>query len=264
MAWKNALALGKRIFDKTVDSSSNKNTAVQDNNLPLGGRIGGCIELQKSPFILAQAQGSFVNFPNDNVIKAISSVKIDESNLKIYRYYLQTGDDDKSQETYLQLFVENNEVTDAVFCQALARFIPETAEEQMLYTGENNEGLGEQTYTLTREMLESVGFSEEKLTACFGINDALDFYREINATQDFVKPIFAKEIRLDDAKGIQGLEQDVYFMPYARYLADEKTQEFLIISFEIVKSRDGDFSKRDIHVDFMTGLTLDKTRIQIF
>jgi hypothetical protein len=50
-------------------------------------------------------------------------------------------------------------------------------------------------------------------------------------------------------------------MPYVRDIGTD--QEYLLISTEIVESRDGDPSKREIHVDLMLGLPLEQERVVI-
>ena len=52
-------------------------------------------------------------------------------------------------------------------------------------------------------------------------------------------------------------------MPYVRTLRDQQTKEYLFISTDIVESKNGDPSKRAIHVNFMLGLALDLERMTV-
>jgi hypothetical protein len=78
----------------------------------------------------------------------------------------------------------------------------------------------------------------------------------------FVQPFKGRETRIDDAQGIHGLRQEMYFMPYVRELAGGG-REYLLITTEIIESVDGDAAKRGIHVDFVIGIPVEQERIVI-
>ncbi|UUZ48220.1 hypothetical protein LP420_35850 [Massilia sp. B-10] len=59
---------------------------------------------------------------------------------------------------------------------------------------------------------------------------------------------------------MQGLKQEMYYMPYVRELAGGG-HEYLIITTEIIDSVNGDTSKRGIHVDFVIGIPMEQERI---
>jgi len=263
MSWKNAVNYTKSIWQKN-------DVHAQDDNLPLGARIGGMLQLQKSPFIRAISNGSFIEMPTDaqTIIKAISRVNLNLSG-SLYRYYLQTGDgilqadNGRDKEIFLQLYVNTQgEVTEAIYCSQLTRLIPESDEDQRLYMGVDGYGLGDQHYSLWRFQLEELGYGEADLYAAFGDDDEIEYQRDAGSSdQEFIAPFTGSEVRLDDAQGEQGLKQEIYFMPYRRTLKD--TSEYLFIATEFVQSRNGDSSKREIHVDFMVGIAVDLERILV-
>jgi hypothetical protein len=97
----------------------------------------------------------------------------------------------------------------------------------------------------------------------FGKDEGVDYQREAgNADAEFVPPFSGTETRIDDAAGMSGLEQEMYFMPYVRQLAGAGP-EYLLITTEIVRSVNGDASKRGIHVDFVIGIPVEQERVVI-
>ncbi len=258
MSWKSAVNYAKDIAEKHGFSSD----IEQDENLPLGARIGGFVRLQKSPFIRAISEGSLIDMPTDaqSVIKAISRVKLNLSG-SLYRYYLQTGDlqtgDADAKEIFLQVYVnELGQVSEAIYCTQLTRLIPETDEDQKIFMGLVGYGLGDKRYSLWRFQLEELGYVESDLQVIFGGDETLDYSRDAgDVDQEFLAPFTGTEVRLDDALGQQGLQQDIYFMPYKREVKGHT--EYLFITTELVKSKNGDTSQREIHVDFMVGMPVE-------
>ena len=259
MSWKSAVSYAKDIAEKHGFGSDD----VQDEDLPLGARIGGFLRLQKSPFIRAISEGSLVDMPTDaqSIIKAISRVKLNLSG-SLYRYYLQTGDVSE-KEIFLQVYVnELGEVSEAIYCTQLTRLIPETDEDQQIFTGLAGYGLGDKRYSLWRFQLEELGYVESDLQVIFGADETIDYCRDAgDFEQEFLAPFTGTEVRLDDAKGQQGLQQEIYFMPYKREVKGHT--EYLFITTELVKSKNGDASQREIHVDFMVGIPVELERVVI-
>ena len=266
MSWKDALTYGKAVLAKHgVDAAAN--TTRADDNLPFGGRVGGLLKLQLTPFIRAEQNGSLIKQPQqtDAIIRAISHTKLDIKG-DLYRYYLALGDDDNEDEIYLQIFKNpQGAITELMYCTRLTRFVPETAEQQDAYTGENGTGLGEKTYSLWKEQCADIGVSASTCDAVFGNNQELVFRRDVGGDNDFVAPFEGTETRIDDAQGEHGLAQQIYFMPYVRTLADGATPEYLLISTEIIDSRNGEEADdvRAIYVNFMIGLTLEAERVVV-
>jgi hypothetical protein len=264
MSWKSAVGYAKDIAEKHGFNSDE----AQDEDLPLGARIGGFLRLQKSPFIRAISDGSLIDMPTDaqSIIKAISRVKLDLSG-SLYRYYLQTGDlqtgDANEKEIFLQVYVdERGQVSEAIYCTQLTRLIPETEEDQQIFMGLAGYGLGDKRYSLWRFQLEELGYVESDLQVIFGGDETIDYARDAgDLEQDFLAPFTGSEIRLDDALGQHGLQQEIYFMPYKREVKGHT--EYLFITTELVKSKNGNSNQREIHVDFMIGLPVELERIVI-
>ncbi|MET3136158.1 hypothetical protein AAKU61_000496 [Undibacterium sp. GrIS 1.2] len=284
MAWTDAYQYAGKIFGKhstAVNGSATQNqgTNQADANLPLKARIGGVLQLQKTPFIRAISQGSLIVMPDDGncLIRAISRVRLEIAG-SLYRYYLNTGDQD-ANESFVQLYQnEQGDISEVMYYQRLTRFIPETIEDQQAFSGEAGAGLGDRTYTLWRAQLEtqlvdngldaatsasnSAGNLVSNLDSVFGDGDQIDYSRDAgDPDKEFVAPFKAQESRIDDAIGQHGLLQDIVFMPYSRAL--DSLRESLLICTEIVRSRDGDTSRREIHVDFMVGIPVELDRLLI-
>ncbi len=260
MAWRDAYKYMRGIAARHgMDSGDHR----EDQGLPLGGRIGGMLKMQMTPFIHASTNGSLMQIPDDRdtLIRAVSRVNLDMSG-SLFRYYLATGDDD-SPEKYLQLYQDDKgQVAELMYCTRLTRLIPETEEDQEAYMGEAGYGLGDKSYTLWREQLAGLGFDDADLKNVFDDGDSITYQRDAGDPQsEFVRPFSGTETRIDDVGGEHGLKQQVVFMPYARSLAGGT--EFLLITTEIVLSQDGDSNKRGIHVDFMIGIPLEQDRVVI-
>jgi hypothetical protein len=234
-----------------------------DDDVPLGARIGSVVQIQMSPIIRAQTNGSLIAMPaaGDTRILAVSQIRL-QPDTELYRLYLDKGDD-AADEKFLQVFCgDDGKVAEVLYCTQLARIIPETADDQDAYTGMAGYGLGDAGYTLWREQLADM-LGAQELATVFGESDRVDYTRDAGARDaQFVSPFKGRETRIDDAEGQHGLRQEMYFMPYVRQLADG-SREYLLITTEIVESVDGDASKRGIHVDFVIGIPMEQERIVI-
>jgi hypothetical protein len=235
-----------------------------DDGLPLRARIGSLVGLQQSTLIRAAAEGSLVTLPapGDIRILAVSQLKLNQSG-GLYRYYLDKGDID-AKEKFLQVYQNpQGEVAEILYCTQLARVIPETADDQQAYMGEAGYGLGDRSYTLSRDQLAASGMDDADLDLVFGAADGIDYWRDAgNPDTAFIAPFTGTEVRLDDAGGRQGLRQELFFMPYARQLRSGG-KEYLLITTEIIHSVNGDAGKRGIHVDFVIGIPVEQERIVI-
>lgn len=262
MSWKESLTYLKNIASKHGVDSINKESRA-DDDLPMGAKIGSLLNIQLAPFLQASDAGSLITEPTDSdcIIKSIGHVKLDFPG-NIYRYYLSTGDVGNEDEKFLQVIInDQNEVIETMYCSRIVRYIPETEDEQNAFTGEWGVGLGQLTYTLWNDQLSDCGIVESKITHALNGAEQLNFTREIG-TGDFVRPFDGTEVRIDDAQGIHGVEEKIWFSPYARSLTNGSS-EHLLITTSVVNSRDGDNSKRSIHVDFMVGIIIEKERISI-
>jgi hypothetical protein len=257
MGWRDAFAYLRRGADGDAPEP-------EDRGLPLAARIGSVVNLQMSPLLRANAHGSLVALPDaeDSRILAISQFRLTMAG-RLYRYYLAKGDDD-DREKFLQLYLdEQGNVKEILYCTQLVRFIPTTAEDQDAFTGADGCGLGDLQFSLWRSQLEESGADGTLLATAFGAQEALDFARDVgHPDAGFVPPFSGTETRIDEASGTQGLQQQLYFMPYARQLGDG-SKEYLLVTTEILQSVNGDASKRGIHVDFVVGIPVEQERLVI-
>ena len=260
MAWKDVFSYVRAV---AANKGVTKGETRADDDVPLGARIGSVVQIQMSPIIRAQANGSLIAMPAaaDTRILAVSQIRLQPST-ELYRLYLDKGDD-ADDEKFLQVFCgDDGKVAEVLYCTQLARVIPETADDQDAYTGVAGYGLGDAGYTLWREQLADM-LGAQELATVFGESDRLDYTRDAgNPGAQFVAPFKGRETRIDDAEGQRGLRQEMYFMPYVRQLADG-SREYLLITTEIVESVDGDANKRGIHVDFVIGIPMEQERIVI-
>jgi hypothetical protein len=258
MPWKDVFSYVRTMADKR---GVTEGATRADDGLPLGARIGSLVQMQHSPIIRAQANGSLIAMPGDGDTRVLAASQVRlEPKTELYRFYLVKGDED-GKEKFLQVFCgPDGQVAEILYCTQLARVVPETAEDQDAYTGEAGYGLGDAGYTLWREQLADM-LSPADLSSVFGERDRIDYTRDAGArAAAFVSPFRGQEIRIDDAQGKHGLRQALYFMPYVRLLASGE-REYLLITTEIIESVDGDTSKRGIHVDFVIGIPMEPERI---
>ena len=95
-----------------------------------------------------------------------------------------------------------------------------------------------------------------------GDEPALQYTRAAGSAEvPHVQPFRGSENRVDDTQGVNGLRQEVVFMPYELTLAGGAREQLLICT-EILKEQDGQ-AQREIHVDFMVGLVLSSTDVTI-
>ena len=259
MGWKDVFSYTKALAAKEGVGA----TVRADDHLPLGARIGSLVQMQVSPIIRAQSGGSLIAMPDaaDTRVLAVSQIKLEPATA-LFRLYLVTGDA-KADEKFLQVFSnDDGSVAEILYCTQLARVIPETADDQDAYTGVAGYGLGDASYTLWRDQLADT-LSSADLANAFGENDHIAYARDAGgSTAAFVQPFTGREIRIDDAAGMKGIKQQLYFMPYVRQL-NGGGREYLLITTEIVESVDGDASKRGIHVDFVIGIPIEAERITV-
>lgn len=258
MSWMKSLQLAKAVAGKRWFGGEGD----ADAGLPMGAKVGSLLSFKVSPFL--RAMGSFVVRPDSHAqVVSISRVRVPIAGA-IHRFYSVRGDAaGDAAEAFVEVFSdEHGVVQELTYYQRLLRLVPATAEDQAMYTGEAGQGLGQATFAVWREQLSGVR-EDAVLDAVFGQGDRVEFVRSVGgAPVEFVAPYQGIENRIDDKVGDHGLQQEVVFMPYERAL-DGGAVEKLLISTEIVKDRDGDAGAREIHVDFMVGLSLTKEDVMI-
>src|SRR5689334_21816980 len=99
MAWKDVFSYVRGIAAKKGVAEGE---ARMDEGVPLDARIGSVVQLQQSPIIRAQANGSLVAMPDagDTRILAVSQMRLQPAT-ELYRLYLDKGDED-AKEKFLQ------------------------------------------------------------------------------------------------------------------------------------------------------------------
>lgn len=247
MGWKDAWQSVKNTAEQKGFLDPDAGQFLQ---LPLGAKIGGRIVLQKTPFIRAISNGSFIEMPTDaqNSIKAISCVNLNISG-SVYRYYLALADN-SAKEIYVQVYVNQfGEIGDIIYCSQLVRIVPETEEEQQLFTGAAGNGLGDINYCLWREQLAELGYGAADLRAAFGDADTIEYWRDAgDPEQEFIEPYKGSETRVDGGQWISETKEQIYYMPYWRQLKEAVAAgpEYLFITTDVTKSQ--------AHVDLMVGI----------
>ena len=253
MSWSNVMRYGSHIIKGHGDEN-------EDSHLPLLAKIGSLLKMQVGPFLRAAANCSLIKEPTetDAIIRSISHIKLDIDG-EIYRYFITAPD--AENKAFLQVFVNaKGEVADIVFYTQLDTIIPETVEEQDLFTGTGKRGLGDRVFYLTKDQLASVGVSDTILGVNFAADaDSIQYTRDVGES-DYMPPFQGIEVRIDDAKGQNGIEQTVYFMPYTRPIGPER--EFLMITTSVLKSVNGK-EKNSISVDFMIGIPIELSRVVV-
>lgn len=260
MGWNNALQYLHKVAVKSGVTTASDTTA--DAGLPFRARIGSTVALQVAPFLSAVFAGSLIRVPSGNqIIQAIGRLKLDFPG-KIYRYYLETGDR-KAKVAFLQIVTnEEGEVTEAMYCTQVSRFVPESEEEQDNFMGTAGVGLGEKRYSFYADQLDGT-YTPTQITSIFRGEPAIEYTRESGrADIDWIAPFQGVEVRIDDVTGEHGLSKDIWFVPYVRSL-DDQLQETMLITTEFVTSRDGDDAVRNLHVNFVVGIPIEISRINI-
>lgn len=268
MTWQAAYQYLGKLFSNTEQAgqaSNHQQGTRRDADLPLGAKIGSVISLQKSPLIRAISVGSLIDPPDEGEtrILAISRVQLDMAG-ELYRYYLNC--DEEGTEKFLQLYCDaSGNVAELLYCSRLARLIPESDEDQQAFMGENGSGLGDRSYTLWRQQLAQSGMDDARLDNVFFGAESLTYLRDCGDSEaEFIAPFRGSETRIDDASGEHGLQQDIVFMPYSRNLGNgEAMTEQLLISTEILRSKNGDRTQRGIHVDFTIAIPIETERLLV-
>lgn len=259
--WQTATRVAQKALG-SVHTALEPKLPHQDTGLPYGGRIGALAEIGESAILVATTLGSIIESPETGevVVKAISRVRMEgwPSHLALYRYYLTTGDSGE-KERYIQVLVEDGEPKEAVYFSSIHRLFPDTPETIQFYTGEDSGdrvggrewvfGIGDLKGILSQDQLQVLGDKNELV------------YSRAIGEGDYYPPLKGIENRIDDGVGNKGIHQKVWCMPYVRQL-DGNIQEHLFVSFEVMDSHDGK-KERDVHVDFMVGISISTNDFRI-
>lgn len=270
MGWKDAFNYAKKPFTKPE--------VHEDTGLPLGAKIGSIISFSSTPFIKFQLAGSICRSPvyDKAQIVAVSRLHV-PINGRLFRYYIDAGGNSENTETYIQVY-ENaaGNVDEVIYFDKLARHLPQSYEEMEVFTGVARCGVGEQAYCLdTNTLTELCNLSPSVVSQACGEAGAVEYHRAwADSSEAYSLPFYGNEERIDDCAGLTGLKQNVIYAPYVRNLSSDisggSLEEHLSICTEISSSTSGtNFnvdnlgSIKSIHVDFMVGIPLELSRIQI-
>ena len=236
---------------------------TQDSGLPLGGRIGGYMKIGNAAFLTASLFGSFITKPETGEVKieAISRVRLDgwPGNVAVHRYYLAKGDD-SGKERYIQVLSRNGQPEEVIYFTSLVRLYPDDSNTIKYYSGElGSDGIGGTEWVFSRDDLQGI-LSGEQFQSLPADQQEIVWQRAVGEGEHFL-PIHGVENRIDDSVGDKGIHQQVWCMPHIRQLS-EGVFEHLFVSLEVMDSHDGK-REQEVHVDFMVGVPLSMSDIQI-
>jgi hypothetical protein len=218
---------------------------AQDSHLPLKINFNTTLTLEINPLMSAITRGALINVQLDNLkvlqVKAISSIKLDGlADKKIHRFYFTEQNSEKRQ--FLQVLSDSNNVEnidEILFCSSFTE--PPAGEDDIaFFMGDNETGLGESSYSFSRENLYTfLPRSEvDKRLAASGDEDGVQYAR-INPEEDFIAAFNGVETVIFDANGTTGeTRQILNLMPHSRELQGIAFEE-LIVAFWVTTSKDG-------------------------
>ena len=235
---------------------------TQDVGLPYGGHIGALAQVNDAAFLVANMLGSIVEPPGTGevVVKAISRVRMDgwPNDTQLHRYYLTTGDDGMEKERYIQVVSNSGVPREAMYFSSLFRLYPDSPDVIRFYNGEDEKDrIGGQEWFFARSDLEK--WLNKSQLQTLGTMEELVYQRAVGDGV-YHPPLTGVENRIDDAVGNTGLRQRLWCMPHVRAL--DTIQEHLVISLEIMDTHDGKREK-EVHVDFMVGISIATTDFRI-
>jgi hypothetical protein len=225
-------------FSKLFASES----TAQDAHLPLKINFNSTVTFEINPILSAMTHGAMIDVLLDNLkvlsVKSISSIKIEGmDNKKIYRFYFNKEGDRKR--LFLQVMSDSNNVDnidEILFCSSVTE--PPVGEEDILFfLGDNESGLGEASYSFSREDLYTF-LSRAEVDKRLGDADGVEYTR-VEPEQDFMPAFSGEETVIFDAYGTTGESRRVMnLMPHSRALTDTLFEE-LLVAFWVTTSKNG-------------------------
>ena len=275
MGFLDALHLGRNVVAeklaavKAAVEKHTDNRERQDLGLPFKATIGGVLMINSIAMTRVSIFGSLLHAPSDSsmVIKAISRIRNENwpKNRTIYRYYLETGDQADEREIFVQVLADSGsdgmfDVKEILYFDRFHRDFPQDASQIAFYKGTTRKGdrLGDSKYYFARNTLEGVLSSD--VMKQLGDKTEVVYDRSISPGQNFVPPIVATEVRLDDPYGEKGQRQELAFMSYNRVLVEGIPPEQLLIEFTVVQSHDG-AREEGVYADFYIGMALNEREV---
>lgn len=247
-------------------------STAQDAHLPLKINFNSTVTFEINPILSAMTHGAMIDVLLDNLkvlsVKSISSIRIEGmDNKKIYRFYFNPEGDRKR--LFLQVLADSNnveQIDEILFCSSVTE--PPVGEEDILFfLGDNESGLGEASYSFSRDDLYTFLSRAEvdKRLAISGGEDGVEYYR-VEPEQDFMPAFSGEETVIFDAYGTTGESRRIMnLMPHSRALQDTMFEE-LIVAFWVTTSKNG---KEIILEDqlplaeYIFAIKLEKTNIKV-
>ncbi|MDR9836866.1 MULTISPECIES: hypothetical protein [Herbaspirillum] len=256
MSWKNAFSYLGRLSGR----GKSRDEVSADAGLPLGLRIGSLVSIKSGYYLAMDQRATFVRpLPAAAAVKAISSLSLN-MDLRVHRFWIETGDSGVAARFLQITSALDGTPKEAFLCSLIARYVPVSVEEQDIYTGANQIGLGEREFAVQRDSIDQRFYSADEIEKAFGDSVDLVFRRDVGGSENFVAPFTGVEIRIDDSRGERGLEQSVWFMPYFRRFGG--ISEHLFITTANLTSRNGR-PEREVYVDFVAGLPVPLTDLAV-
>jgi hypothetical protein len=257
----------KGLLNKAAPSEA----TTQDANLPLHINFKTTITFEVNPFVSAITQGAMVDVKLDNLkmlrVQAISSLKIaGMEDKKFHRFYFESSCDEKR--LFLQtLSAANNPqaIEEILFCSSVTEVV-ESVEDIEFFTGENELGLGAQTYTFSRadlvDFLPKPELDKRLGKAC----TELEFIRSEADEMEFMSALTGSETRIFDANGTRGESVKIMnFMPHTRSLSGAANENFMV-AFWVTTSKDGKNIARDEQLplaEYIFAIKLEQKNINV-
>jgi hypothetical protein len=230
------------------------------SDVPFGAKVGSVVRFPLEPVLSAQESNGLVQPPSveQEIIRRIGKVTLPGLG-HLFRFFLNS---DGTPVRCLQLYRDEfGQLVEAMYYSEVHSLIPTTDEEQELFTGASDQGLGDSSYNFPKDLLvDGPLYTKEDLFRVFLREDALTFSREGSSSAAFLKPYEAEETQLTDLNGECGLQRHLWFTPYVRALHNQQT-ETLLITTGLVSSVDGDESRRSIDTSFWAGVSVDQAHV---
>lgn len=256
------------LFNKKYASDA----VTQDAHLPLKINFKSTVTFEVNPFVSAITRGTMLDVPLDNLkmlrVTAISSIKIaGMEDRKIHRFYFDSGNHQKR--LFLQTLSNINNpqaIEEILFCSSVTEFA-ETEDDIAFFSGENNSGLGAQSYTFSRADLPDF-LPDAELDKRLGQDcEGLEYIRIEADDMEFMPAITGTETRIFDAYGTTGESVEIMnFMPHSRLLSGGMSEENFILAFWVTTSKDGKIIAREDQLplaEYIFAIKLEHSNIKV-
>jgi hypothetical protein len=227
-----------------LGKSSAGDVTRQDANLPLKITFNTTVTLEVLPILSAITHGAMLNVAIDNLkmlrVQSISSLKIAGlDNKKLYRFYFPSSSQEKRLFLQIMTDADNTSRIDEVLLCSSQTEIPADDADMAFFMGDGETGLGEPSYSFSRDDLCTFLPSGEvdKRLAVSGADGVQ--YQRIDADTEFMHAFTGSETVIYDANGTTGESRRIMnLMPHSRALTENTFEEF-IVGFWVTTSKNG-------------------------